>query len=357
MYNSNIKTYTSQPMMQGGLRHRNISSDNHKRVRLFKNDIASSINMDENGDGKSLLSNSHLKHPFTASSSAKQQKKKTKIISVTSGKGGVGKSVLSVNTALSLAQMGYKVLLFDGDLGLANLNVLFGIMPQYNLYHFIKGKKKLREVIAHTEHGVDIISGANGLPQLANIDVEKCRDIIDEFSSLDDYDIMIVDTGAGIGFGVTLLTLSAEKIMLVTTPEPTAVTDAYGMIKNLFTNNSLKSIELVVNRVQSSAEANSVFYKLSKIANKFLKLRLQNLGFVFEDTTIQDSIFNQKPHILLSPHSKSSLCIRNIAARLINLVEEKASPESGVSNFFSRFLALAERNKKKDIPERNRLET
>lgn len=148
--------------------------------------------------------------------------KKTKIIAVASGKGGVGKSTVSVNLAISIAKTGLKVLIFDGDLGLANVNVLLGIIPKYNLYHVVKGHKSLKDIVISTPEGVDIIAGASGYSQLANLNETQRNNLIKGFAELDRYDVMIIDTGAGISANVIGLVMPADEVVVVTTPEPTS---------------------------------------------------------------------------------------------------------------------------------------
>lgn len=169
--------------------------------------------------------------------------KKTKIIAVASGKGGVGKSTVSVNLAISIARTGLKVLIFDGDLGLANVNVLLGIIPKYNLYHVVKGHKSLKDIVISTPEGVDIIAGASGYSQLANLNETQRNNLIKGFAELDRYDVMIIDTGAGISANVIGLVMPADEVIVVTTPEPTSITDSYGLIKSIVSQSKDKNLK------------------------------------------------------------------------------------------------------------------
>ncbi|MDH5655231.1 MAG: MinD/ParA family protein [Spirochaetia bacterium] len=277
--------------------------------------------------------------PFTES--------KTRIISITSGKGGVGKTTASVNLAISLANAGKKVLLFDGDLGLANVNVLLGIIPEHNIYEVIKGKKKVKDIVITTSYGIDIIAGANGISQLANLTDEQREQFIKGLSELKGYDVMIIDTGAGVGANVIGLVLPADDVLVVTTPEPTAITDAYGMIKSIVANRQEKSIRLIVNRVPSAIEAKRVADRLISISSQFLRTSVQNLGFIFEEALVQKSISNQRPHVVLYPGSKSAACLTHIAARLINTPVQEDT--TGIVGFFQKLLNVGSKEEEKEF--------
>ncbi|MBR0495760.1 MAG: AAA family ATPase, partial [Treponema sp.] len=183
----------------------------------------------------------------------KMMNRKTRIIAITSGKGGVGKSNLSVNMAIAYAQQGKKVTLIDGDLGMANVNVLMNIVPQYNLMHVINKQKTMQEIINDTEFGIKFIAGANGFSKIANLTVDELDYFAKQFSMLGNSDIIIIDTGAGIANNVLQFVAAADEVYVVTTPEPTAITDAYGIIKIITTElvDREMNIKLLVNRVHS----------------------------------------------------------------------------------------------------------
>lgn len=265
-------------------------------------------------------------------SDAKKQKK-TKTIAITSGKGGVGKTSVAVSLSIALARGGSSVTLLDADLGLANINVILGIIPKYNLYHVIKGQKKLKDIVIEVPEGIKIIAGASGFHQLANLDPKQRNEFIGAVSELDSDDYMVVDTGAGVSQNVLSFVMAADEIIVVTTPEPTAITDAYGIIKSIAAQSPDKIIKIIVNRVQSVAEGNRVAQRVINIAGQFLNIKVENLGFIFDDIYVPKSVRNQKPFIVSYPKSKASACISIIADRIGNK-STGAGRGSGLGSFF-----------------------
>ena len=277
--------------------------------------------------------------------------KQSSIIAVTSGKGGVGKSTLCVNLGISLAQMGMKVLLLDCDFGLANINVLMGIIPDHSIYDVIRGKKRLRETIISTSFGLDIIAGANGISQLADINHEQRDFFLEQLDELGDYNIILIDTGAGIGANVVSLALASDEILVVTTPEPTAITDAYAMIKSIVIHELKKPIRLLINRVPNALEAKRVSDRLSSIALRFLGANIETAGFIYEEDLVQKSVRAQRPLINIYPTSKSANCISNISALLLNR-KEVIGKSGGLKGFFKNLqniLGINESNVKSEI--------
>ncbi len=267
--------------------------------------------------------------------------KKTKTIAVASGKGGVGKTSLSVGLAIAIAQHNFSVTLLDADLGLANINVILGIIPKYNLYHVIKGKKKLKEVIIEVPEGIKIIAGASGFHQLANLEQKQRSDFIRAVADLDADDFMIIDTGAGVSQNVLSFVMAADEVIVVTTPEPTAITDAYGIIKSIASQSPEKIIRLVVNRVQSVAEGKRVAQRVINIAGQFLNIKVEDLGFIFEDANVPRSVRNQKPFIVSYPKSKASVCLSLVADKICNKSSEKERG-SGLTNFFKNLFVASQ---------------
>lgn len=247
---------------------------------------------------------------------------KPKIISVASGKGGVGKTNISINLGILYSKMGKRVLVLDGDLGLGNVNVVLGIIPKYNLYHVMKGGIPLRDaIIRNNEIGIDIVATGSGFTQLAELDDLERKKFIEELKELSDYDMLIIDTAAGIGRNVISFVLASHEAIIVTTPEPTAITDAYGIIKAISTE-SLKlssNIKLVVNRVKNPSEGIKISDRISTVAGQFLGVKIESLGFIPEDTAVEFSVRRQKPFVLEFPNSQATLHLKHVAQRLENM--------------------------------------
>ncbi|MDR2418544.1 MAG: MinD/ParA family protein [Treponema sp.] len=246
------------------------------------------------------------------------QTKKTRIITVTSGKGGVGKTNMSVNMAIAYARMGKKVVVMDADLGLANVNVMLNIIPRFTLFHVMRRQKTMKEIIEKTEYGISIVAGASGLAKIANLNEEERKNFIHELESLTDADVIIIDTSAGVNSNVIDFVAAAEDAVIITTPEPTAITDAYGLIKIIATEyESLRiGLKLVVNRVKSAAEAKKVADRMTNIAGQFLNLKVDYLGYIYDDPVVSQGVLRQKPFLVIDPRARASFCIEHIVDRL-----------------------------------------
>ena len=262
---------------------------------------------------------------------------KTRIIAVTSGKGGVGKTNISVNMAIAYAQLGKKVILIDGDLGMANVNVLLNVVPQYNLMNVINHQKKMHEIILDTEFGIRFIAGASGFSKIANLSKEELDYFAKEFASLSDADIIIIDTGAGVANNVLQFVAAADEVYVVTTPEPTAITDAYGIIKIITTElvNREINLKLLVNRVHSAEEGKRISERIITIVGQFLNYKVDYIGFVYDDPVVQASVIRQKQFIVVNPTSKPATCLKHIVGRI---EKTDLGADAGVSNFLKKFL-------------------
>jgi flagellar biosynthesis protein FlhG len=240
--------------------------------------------------------------------------------------------------AIAYAQLGKKVILIDGDLGMANVNVLLNIVPQYNLMHVINKKKTMKEIIMDTEFGIKFIAGANGFSKIANLSVEELEYFANQFATLGNADIIIIDTGAGIANNVLQFVAAADEVFVVTTPEPTAITDAYGIIKIITTEivDRTVNIKLIVNRVHSPDEGKRISERIITIVGQFLGYKIEYLGCIPEDPLVQASVIRQKPFIVVNPTSKPAVYLKHIVGRI-----EKTEPDfnEGVSSFLKKFLS------------------
>lgn len=260
--------------------------------------------------------------------------RKARIIAVTSGKGGVGKTNLSVNLSICLSKLGQKVTLIDTDLGLANIDLMLGMIPKYHLGHFFSGERDLADVVMEGPAGVRIIAGGSGLQELANISSWQLDNCINRLFTLDeDNDFIILDTGAGISNKVIRFLLAAEEIIVVTIPEPTSIADAYGVIKIISKENPNAKIYVAVNMVKSDEEGEQVVDRLRIVAEKFLQFPLESLGHVHYDQNVPKAVKQQQPFTLTHPNSKASQGIWKMAQHLLLLPEH---PSRGIAMFFQR---------------------
>jgi len=254
-----------------------------------------------------------------------------KSIAVTSGKGGVGKTNVALFTAVFVAAFRKKVLLLDADLGLANVHILLGLIPDKNISHYIDGQCSLDKIIYRGPGGVDIIPGASGLDKLANIDLGRLELLQHEFMKLESkYDFMIIDTGAGIGINVTQFASKADLSLIVMTPEPTSLADAYAMVKVLYDKGSAK-IAVVVNMCASEREGNETFDRLNALVVKFLKRPLEFFGTLPMDREVSQCVKKQKLIVLDKGHEAFNKKVLDIA-RKVSGVQAIQKP-----GFFSRF--------------------
>lgn len=240
-----------------------------------------------------------------------------KVISITSGKGGVGKSHTTINLGLALLRLGKKVLLLDADLGLANINVLLGFEPGVNISEVIAGKAKLADVIVHHSTGVDIIPASSGLSELTNLSEEERMLLVTSMEDVAfDYDYLLVDTAAGIGDNVLYFNIASEEIIVIIDPEPTSITDAYAVVKVLSTKCGVKSFQVLVNRAPVGSDGRAAFAQLANAVGKFLNAKLSFLGSVQEDSSVIEATIAQKPYSELYPSCRASIDIGKIARRL-----------------------------------------
>jgi len=241
-------------------------------------------------------------------------------IAVTSGKGGVGKTNVVGNLAIAMSRLGKRVLILDGDLGLANIDILFGIRSTYNIQHVINGQKKLKEIIVKGPEKTLVIPGGSGLQGLANLTQGQRIQLLREFESLNNkIDIFLIDTGAGISKNITYFNMAAQERIVISTPEPTSITDAYALIKVMYKHHGTTSFKLLVNMAANKKEAVSVYNNLETNLSRFLKnIMLEYIGFIPKDEHISKSVRKQQPVVVSYPKSLSGKSFVTLAQNLIN---------------------------------------
>ncbi|MBS4024782.1 MAG: MinD/ParA family protein [Clostridia bacterium] len=270
------------------------------------------------------------------------KRRKTKVIAVTSGKGGVGKTNFTINFGLALIQYGHSVMILDADLGMANVDLVLGINPDANLYHVLAGNRRLSDIIIEGPQGLQIIPGGSGIAELADLEKEQVWHFISQLEQLEGkVDILLIDTGAGISRNVLSFLLAADEVILLTSPEPPAIADAYGVIKAMVKQQLVKTkkIYLVVNKVENESEGQIAARKLEMAANKFLNYQLLTLGYLPVDGRVVQSVKDQKPFILSYPNAKVSYALNTLTARFCEL-PVKVNNSNGMISFMQKAAEL-----------------
>jgi flagellar biosynthesis protein FlhG len=251
-------------------------------------------------------------------------KRPANVLAITSGKGGVGKTNIAANLAICLAASNKKVLLVDADFSLSNLDVVMNVNSKYNISHMINNGKSIEEIIHTSPEGIEIICGASGLEELANINEFQRHRLLKELSRLqNENDMIIIDTAAGISRSVVGLCLSADHVLVVTTPESTAMTDAYAMIKVIIGNNFTGQVSLIVNMAQTIAEGKKTYQKIANVADRFLNTHVYYAGVLVKDERLSLAVKLRKPVVLAYPKSQITSSLVALAAKLSNSVAAK----------------------------------
>jgi len=265
-----------------------------------------------------------------------------RVISVTSGKGGVGKTNVVVNLAIALSRLGKRCLVLDADLGLGNIDVMLGLTPEYNIGHVLRGEKTMADVVVEGPCGIKILPASSGVYELTDL---SAADRLAVISHLETYsascgglDIMLIDTAAGISSNVVFFNIASREIIVVTTPEPTAITDAYALMKVLSQRHGERAFLLVVNSVRSARQGLEVYRNISSAGDKFLNVSLDYLGCILHDESVHKSVARQKAVVEVYPDSRASASFAELAAALL----EQAPPEGlkgGLQLFWRNVIA------------------
>ena len=271
------------------------------------------------------------------------KKSNARVITVTSGKGGVGKSNVTVNLAINLRKKGKRVVIFDADFGLANVEIIFGIVPKYNLYDMIYNGMGILDILTTGPYGIEFISGGSGVKELTDLSQLQINKMLNHLYDLDQLaDIILIDTGAGISDVVLDFILASNEVLLVTTPEPTSITDAYAILKAMKHRKGYaeKDFKLLVNKVSSDNQGIEIYNKLNKVAEKFLGMTLNNIGFLPYDKNLEKAVIEQKPVSILYPNSNVSKGFEKISENILNNTNYSIDTKSGLSALFSNILRM-----------------
>ena len=287
-----------------------------------------------------------LRDMFSAKEVIQPKEISSRVITISSGKGGVGKTNFAVNLAIELCKHNKRVVLIDADLGLANVEVLFGIIPRYSLADMLNGTRTVDEILTDGPMGIKFISGGSGLKELVNVTDKHLNRILENFQYLDSIsDVIIIDTGAGVSNVVTNFIRASSETIIVTTPEPTSITDAYALIKAIKTGEvegeSLPEFKLIVNRVDTTREGEEIFQKLSKVSEKFLGVKLECLGFIPMDPLLIKAVKRQQPVSVCYPNAEFTESIRAITLSLLNIKSAAGTDAKvGIKSFIKRLVKV-----------------
>jgi len=257
-----------------------------------------------------------------------------RVIAVTSGKGGVGKTSFTINLGLAISQRGKRVLILDADLGMANVNVALGLPARFNIFDVILGRKTLREIIVEGPGGILVVPGGSGIAELANIGHSQRQRLLEQFSTLGDIaDIILIDTAAGLSKNVLAFAAAADSVIVITIPEPPAIADAYAIMKAVLRQRPKAEVNLVVNRIQRPSEGRAVFDKLALVVKRFLGKRIESLGAIEDDPHVSEAVRSQKALLLKFPDAPASKGIKSMVS---NLFVELKPDDGGIMGFLKR---------------------
>jgi len=243
--------------------------------------------------------------------------KTVRTIAVTSGKGGVGKTNITANLAIALSRLDKKVMILDADLGMSNIDVVLNLATKYNIKHLFNGEKRLKDLIVEGPQGIKILPASSGIQELTSLDEFQRMRLIEEFDSYEeDIDYLLIDTSSGISSNVAFFCMAAQEIIVVTSAEPTAMTDAYALIKVLYTKYQEKNFKVLVNSVKDSHEATDVYRRLSTATERFLSISLDYIGYVPYDGYMKKAVRKQRALVDIYPGSDAAKNLTDIAERI-----------------------------------------
>lgn len=268
----------------------------------------------------------------------KENLSKPRIITVTSGKGGVGKSNFVVNLSIALQKMGKKVLVFDADMGLGNDDVLMGFLPRYNVYDVIFGGKSIEDVLVEGPFGVKLLPGGTGISKMEQMTDKQRDDFLAKLACLEGLDYIIMDTGAGVNRDVLGFISCCEELILITTPEPTSLTDAYSLLKAVSHFKIRENAKVIVNRVIDLNDGKNTFNKFNNAVKKFLNIDLEYLGHLSDDKKLIQAVRKQQPFLISYPNSDVAKDIGYIAGKVIGLETDRKG--SSVQDFFKKIFNI-----------------
>ena len=268
--------------------------------------------------------------------------KAARVMSITSGKGGVGKTICVANLAVVMAKRGYRVLVIDADLGLANIDLHFGVNPKFNMNHFFSGDKELEEILVEATEGIMILPAGSGIQQYTHLNSSQKNRLMEEIDLLHGrFDVVLIDTEAGISENVTYFILAAQEIIVVTTPEPTAISDAYALMKLLSTMFNEKRFKLIVNSVVSENDALDAYQKLTLVSSRFIDISIDFLGAIPMDKRFIDSVRKQTTMVELFPKAKPTLAFEKLVEN-IDLNSEKQAQKGSMQFFWKNMLSCSD---------------
>jgi flagellar biosynthesis protein FlhG len=261
-----------------------------------------------------------------------ENEKHLKVIAVSGGKGGVGKTHVAVNLAITLSQMGKKCILFDADFGLSNVDIVLGLKPQLTLLDVVEGNATLQSILIDGPAGLKILPGASGVERMAHLNAQESFGLIQDFVSFyKDYDYLIVDTAAGISSTVVRMAAASDDVLIVAGDDPASLTDAYSMIKVLNRTYHIDKFKVLINRVNSHSQAEQIFAKLTRVADQYLSVVLQLIGWIKEEPLVKKALKKQQALVCAYPTSDGAKRYQHLASEIIQL------PNFNIANGCTQF--------------------